>query len=101
MKTKAIQLTLAGMLVLATLTGAGAADEKKAALKDTRERIDLHKEITSPVGGEFSAAGQVFRSGSQQDFGGISGNANGMDGMPTANNAPSTYPSPGVSAAGY
>lgn len=96
MNTKTIQLTLAGALALASLSGAWAADDKKASLKDTRERIDLRKELTSPAGGEFAAAGEVMRSGTQQDFGGISGNASGMDGMPTATGAPSTFPNPGV-----
>lgn len=96
MKTKTTQLTLAVALALLSLSSAWAADDKKATLKDTRERIDLRKELTSPAGGEFAAAGEAFRSGWQQDFGGISGNASGMDGMPTATGAPSTFPNPGV-----
>ena len=51
MKTKTIQMTLAAALALAGLSGAWAADDKKAVLKDTRERIDLRKELTSPAGG--------------------------------------------------
>lgn len=95
MKTKTIQLTLASALALASLSGAWAADDKKASLKDTRERIELRKELTSPAGGEFAAAGEAIRSGVQQDFGGMSGNANGMDGMATATDMPSTNPAPG------
>lgn len=95
MKNKTIQLTLAAALALASLSGAWAADDKKASLKDTRERIDLRKELTSPAGGEFAAAGEAIRSGTQQDFGGMSGNANGLDGMATATGMPSANPAPG------
>lgn len=93
-KTKAISLTLSAVLMLAGVTGAWAA-ENKASLKDTRGRIDLSQEIASPAGGEFAAAGEAMRSGTQQDFGGMSGNANGLDGMATATGMPSANPAPG------
>ena len=96
MNTKAIQLTLAGVLALASLSGAWAADDKKASLKDTRGRIDLRQEVASPAGGEFAAAGETMRAGAQQDVGGLAGNASGIVGMPTATGAPSTFPNPGV-----
>lgn len=97
MKTKAIQLTLAGVLALASIAGAWAADDKaRATGRPTPPSADLRKEITSPAGGEFAIAGEALRSGTQQDFGGMSGNANGMDGMPSATGMPSTYPNPGI-----
>lgn len=97
MKTKAIQLTLATVLTLASITSAWAADNKaRAAKQPTPPSADLRKELTAPVGGEFAIAGEALRSGTQQDFGGMSGNANGLDGMPSATGAPSIYPNPGV-----
>lgn len=97
MKTKAISLTLSAVLALAGVTGAWAADDKaRTAKQPAPPSADLRKELTTPAGGEFAAAGEAFRSGWQQDFGGISGNANGMDGLPTATGAPSTFPNPGV-----
>lgn len=94
MNTKLIQLTLAGVLALASLSGAWAADDKEHAKKKPSEPLtDLRQELTSPAGGEFSAAGEILRSGTQQEFGGLSGNTNGMDSMPTATGEASAFPS--------
>lgn len=86
------KMVVVSMLALAGTSGAwaqeNARDRQEGAL------VDLHQEIASPLQGQFALPGESIRSGQQQDFGGISGNTNGFDGMPTANGDPSGYTSP-------
>ena len=86
------------------------AKSKEAQYRGTRAepaRPDLHEEIASPIAGEFTPSTSTMRSGWQQDVGGMSGNANGMDGYPTASGQPSSYPTqdgagnPGSTTGGY
>lgn len=99
MSAKTIQRAVAaGVLALAGISGAWGQENAH----DQRERgLDLHQEIASPLQGQFALPGEHTRSGWQQDFGGISGNTNGFDGMPTANGEPSAYSSPETSSGGY
>lgn len=98
MKRKQLITLLVGAAVLATANGLSAAE--KAQERDTstsstvEQKVDLREEIASPIAGEFTPANSATRSGSQQDFGGLSGNANGMDGSRTASGEPSSYPAP-------
>lgn len=96
MKSRQLITLLVSAAVLATASGLSAAADKAQDRNkpSTVEQIDLHQEIASPTAGEFSQSGSTFRGGWQQDFGGISGTANGMDGFPTASGDPSTYPTP-------
>lgn len=128
MNRKLIVLMFAYGAALTAATGLQAADEsksretefrttqpeeaksKEAQYRGTRAepaRPDLHEEIASPIAGEFTPSTSTMRSGWQQDVGGMSGNANGMDGYPTASGQPSTYPTqdgagnPGGTTGGY
>lgn len=96
MKSRQLITLLVSAAVLATASGFSAAADKAQDRNkpSTVEQIDLRQEITSPTAGEFTQSGSTSRSGWQQDFGGISGTANGMDGFPTASGDPSTYPAP-------
>lgn len=115
MNHKLIALMFVSGAALTTATGLQAADEsksretefrttqpeeaksKEAQYRDMRAepaRPDLHEEVASPIAGEFTPSTSTMRSGWQQDVGGMSGNANGMDGYPTASGEPSTYPAP-------
>ena len=97
MKSKQLITLLVSTAVLAIASGLSvAADKAQVQNKPSKvEQVDLREEIASPIAGEFAQSGNAFRAGVQQDFGGISGNANGMDGFPTASGEPSTYPDAG------
>jgi len=102
MKCKQFIPTVISVAVLVTANGLSTAAEAQDPKKTEPmlEQIDLREEIASPVAGEFTPAGNAARSGWQQDFGGTSGTANGMDGFPTATDEPSAYPAPGSSDMG-
>jgi len=73
---------------------AADAPRKQAQNEDTAAQ-DIRAEIASPLTGEFSQANEAMNWGSmQEDFGGTTGNSTGMDGFPTADSTPSSYPSP-------
>lgn len=86
---------------LMAANGLMAADEAQDPnTEPMREQIDLREEIASPLIGEFTPFNSTSRTGWQQDFGGTSGTANGMDGFPTATDEPSAYPAPGSATEG-
>lgn len=96
MKPKHIIMLIVSAAGLMAASSFAIADETQTRKQQpTIEQIDLREEIASPTAGEFSQSGSEFRTGWQQDFGGISGTANGMDSFPTASGEPSAYPAPG------
>lgn len=95
MKCKRFVPMVISAAALVTANGLMAADEMQDPNTEAMVELNLREEIASPLIGEFAQFNDVSRTGWQQDFGGTSGTANGMDGFPTATDEPSAYPAPG------
>lgn len=87
-------MNIKNALLCVTLTGMGmgtalAEDAAIPANNKETKYTDLRDEIASPITGQVLIETTM---GVQQDFGGLSGNSNGMDGFPDAMGHSSDYP---------